>query len=198
MVCVAGPAMGVGASTREKVLAILSSKAGAVLDADALTSFAENPAELFAALRPDDVLTPHGGEFARLFPDEMKTGGKLEAVRAASKKAGCVIVLKGADTVIAAPDGRALINTNAPPDLATAGSGDVLAGFIAGLKAQGVDGFAAAGQGVWVHGACGQVVGAGLIAEDLPQAVPSVLRQLFSPPQQQERQAGDDSASAQQ
>ncbi len=197
-VCVAGPAMGVVASTREKVLAILSSKAGAVLDADALTSFAENPAELFAALRPDDVLTPHGGEFARLFPDELKTGGKLEAVRAASKKAGCVVVLKGADTVIAAPDGRALINTNAPPDLATAGSGDVLAGFIAGLRAQGVDGFAAAGQGVWVHGACGQVVGAGLIAEDLPQAVPSVLRQLFSPPQQQERQAGDDSAGAQQ
>jgi len=189
MVCVAGPAMGVGAQTKEKILTLLASKAGAVLDADALTSFADAPAELFAALRPDDVLTPHEGEFARLFPDEAKADGKLAMARAASKKAGCIVVLKGADTVIAAPDGRALLNANAPPDLATAGSGDVLAGFIAGLKAQGADGFAAAGQGVWVHGACGQVAGPGLIAEDLPQAVPAVLRQLFAPQQQAAREA---------
>ncbi|GJL91094.1 NAD(P)H-hydrate dehydratase [Hyphococcus sp.] len=198
MVCVAGPATGMGALTKEKILAILNSKAGAVLDADALTSFADNPTDLFAALRPGDVLTPHEGEFARLFPEETKLSGKLAMARAASEKAGCVIVLKGADTVIAAPDGRALINTNAPPDLATAGSGDVLAGFIAGLKVQGSDGFAAAGQGVWIHGACGQVVGAGLIAEDLPQAVPTVLRQLFAPPQQPERQASGGEGGAQQ
>ena len=183
---VAGPALGVGDATRAKVLAILASKAGAALDADALTSFAEEPAALFSALRPDDVLTPHTGEFARLFPEEAKLDGKLTVARAASAKAGCIIVLKGADTVIAAPDGRALINANAPPDLATAGAGDVLAGFIAGLKAQGMDGFGAAAAGVWLHGACGQAAGPGLIAEDLPRALPSVLRQLLNPPQQQQ------------
>ncbi len=207
MCVVAGPANGVGAKTKENVLAILKSKAGAVLDADALTSFSDDAPALFDALRPDDVLTPHMGEFARLFPEEIKLleggAGKLAMVRAASKKAGCVVVLKGADTVIAAPDGRALINANAPPDLATAGAGDVLAGFIAGLRAQGMDGFAAAGAGVWIHGAAGQVAGPGLIAEDLPGAVPAVLRQLFAPPQQaagqpQQPGAPDQQGAAQQ
>lgn len=194
MCVVAGPAMSVGAKTQRNVLAILNSKAGAVLDADAITSFADEPQALFSALRPDDVLTPHMGEFARLFPEEAKLDGKLAMARAAAEKAGCIIVLKGADTVIAAPPsgddgGRVLINANAPPDLATAGAGDVLAGIIAGLKAQGMDGFTAAGAGVWVHGATGQAVGPGLIAEDLPRAVPTVLRQLFAPPQQQPQQA---------
>ena len=203
MCVVAGPAMGVGEATREKILAALNGKAGAVLDADALTSFADAPAQLFSALRPDDVLTPHTGEFARLFPEEAKLEGKLAMARAASAKAGCVVVLKGADTVIAAPPnngggGRALLNANAPPDLATAGSGDVLAGFIAGLKAQGMDGFGAAAAGVWLHGACGQAAGPGLIAEDLPRALPSVLRQLFAPPQQQPREAGQQAGAAQQ
>jgi NAD(P)H-hydrate epimerase len=191
MVAVAGPAMGVGAETKGKALAVLASQAGAVLDADALTSFADDREALFAALRPDDVLTPHTGEFARLFPEAAEADGKLAMARAAAAKAGCVVVLKGADTVIAAPDGRALINANAPPDLATAGAGDVLAGFIAGLKAQGMDGFAAAAAGVWLHGACGQAAGPGLIAEDLPRAVPAVLRQLFAPPQQNHQQAGE-------
>ncbi|WP_375202479.1 NAD(P)H-hydrate dehydratase [Hyphococcus sp.] len=196
MCVIAGPANSVGEKTKENVLAILNSKAGAVLDADALTSFADDPAAVFSALRPEDVLTPHTGEFARLFPEEFKLlqegEGKLAAVRAASARAGCVVVLKGADTVIAAPPNeagaRVLINANAPPDLATAGAGDVLAGFIAGLRAQGMDGFAAAGAGVWIHGAAGQVAGPGLIAEDLPGAVPAVLRQLFAPPQQQAQQ----------
>ncbi|MEO1136893.1 MAG: NAD(P)H-hydrate dehydratase, partial [Pseudomonadota bacterium] len=186
MCVIAGPANGVGEATREKVRAALASKAGAVLDADALTSFAETPEDLFTALRPDDVLTPHFGEFAKLFPEEAKTQGKLAAVRAASAKSGAVVVLKGADTVIAAPDGRAVINSNAPPDLATAGSGDVLAGFVAGLKAQGMDGFGASAAGVWFHGACAQAIGPGLIAEDLPGAVPAVLRQLLSPRESQQ------------
>ncbi len=188
MCAIAGPAMSVGAGTKEKVLAVLASKAGAVLDADALTSFVDDREALFGALRPDDVLTPHTGEFARLFPEAAQAQGKLAMARAAAEKAGCVVVLKGADTIIAAPDGRVLINANAPPDLATAGAGDVLAGFIAGLKAQGMDGFAAAAAGVWLHGACGQAAGPGLIAEDLPRAVPAVLRQLFAPPQQTQQQ----------
>lgn len=179
--CVIGPAAGVGAATRDKTLAVLASGAGAVLDADALTSFADNRDVLFAALRPDDVLTPHEGEFARLFPDVDMTGGKLAAARAAAKTAGAVVVLKGPDTVIASPQGAAAVNVNAPPELATAGSGDVLAGFFAGLMAQGMSGFAAACAGTWFHGACGQAVGLGLIAEDLPEAVPAVLRELYAP-----------------
>lgn len=176
-----GPAAGVGAATRDKTAAILKSGAAAVLDADALTSFAEEPAKLFAMLRPGDVLTPHVGEFARLFP-ELKDAPRLEAARAASVRAKCIIVLKGADTIIASPDGAAVINTTAPFDLATAGSGDVLAGIIAGLLAQGMPGAPAAAAGVWLHGAAGQIAGPGLIAEDLPDILPRVLRQLLTPP----------------
>lgn len=186
-VAMIGPAAGVGEATREKALAILRTGAGAVLDADALTSFADNLGALFKALRSDDVLTPHTGEFARLFGET--ESGKLAAARAASKKAGAVVVLKGADTVIAAPDGRAAVNVNAPPDLATAGAGDVLAGFIAGLKAQGMAGFEAACAGAWFHGACAQAAGPGLIPEDLIAAVPPVLRSLLAPPE--ERQASE-------
>ncbi len=182
-----GPAAGVNAETKAKTLAILASSAGAVLDADALTSFEEDPQSLLAALRPDDVLTPHGGEFARLFPALLGIA-RIKAARMAAATAKCVVVLKGADTIIAGPDGRLIVNTNAPFDLATAGSGDVLAGIIAGMRAQGMPGFEAAAAGVWLHGAAGQVAGPGLIAEDLTEALPQVLRALFSPPAQKQAQ----------
>ncbi|MGD9799353.1 MAG: NAD(P)H-hydrate dehydratase, partial [Parvularculaceae bacterium] len=179
-----GPGAGVGPGTKDCVLTILNSSAGAILDADALTSFEGDAASLLAALRPDDVMTPHAGEFARLFP-ALKDKPRLEAARAAAAQAKAVIVLKGADTIIAAPDGRAIINSNAPFDLATAGAGDVLAGVIAGMRAQGMPGFEAAAAGAWLHGAAAQRIGPGLIAEDLPNALPQVMRALFAPPEPQ-------------
>lgn len=176
-----GPGCGVGVETADRVLAILMSKRACVLDADALTSFENNPNQLFDKIHSETVLTPHEGEFSRLFGLSNKkngTYGKVERARAAARHSGAVIVYKGSDTVIASPDGRAAINTNAPPDLATAGAGDVLAGLILGLLAQRMNAFDAACAGTWLHGAAASRFGPGLIAEDLAEALPAELVSL--------------------
>jgi NAD(P)H-hydrate epimerase len=200
-----GPGAGVSGATAATVLTVLASPAAAVLDADALTAFAPgesnapvravgfgfvvrgsepgpNSDGLFAAIKARQgpvVLTPHEGEFKRLFGD--LPGSKLDRTRRASELSGAVVVLKGADTVTASPDGRAAINDNAPPWLATAGAGDVLAGFVTGLLAQHMPAFDAACAAVWLHGDCATQFGPGLIAEDLPETLPQVLRGLHSP-----------------
>ena len=185
---VLGPGRGVGEPVLMETTVALAGERAVVLDADALTSFAEGPQALFEAIRArgeeaPTVLTPHEGEFARLFknlPEVTAKTSKLERARAAARVSGATVLLKGPDTVVAAPDGRAAIAENAPPYLATAGSGDVLAGFVAALLAQGMPAFEAASAAVWLHGECGAEVGPGLIAEDLPEAVPKVYRRLFT------------------
>jgi ADP-dependent NAD(P)H-hydrate dehydratase / NAD(P)H-hydrate epimerase len=178
-----GPGAGVVPATREMTLAALAAGKRTVLDADALTVFADDPAPLFAAIKSldgaDCVMTPHEGEFARLFDSMVDPAlSKLERARAAAETSGAVVLLKGSDTVVAAPDGRAAINENAPPDLATAGSGDVLAGLVLALLAQGMPAFEAAAAAAWLHGDAGRRIGPGLIAEDLIEAVPHTLAAL--------------------
>ena len=187
-----GPGLGRGADTQAVVMAVLKENRATVLDADALTRFELKPQALFDLLHENCVLTPHGGEFAKLFPDLAEklnapatTGpaySKVDATRKAAKRAGCVVLFKGADTVIAAPDGRCSVNSahydRAAPWLATAGSGDVLAGFITGLLARGFSPMQAAETAAYFHVECALEFGPGLIAEDLPEQIPAVLRRL--------------------
>ncbi len=178
-----GPGYGVDKKTYGHVLTALALGKRVCLDADALTVFRGRAGELFAAIAANAesgggaVLTPHEGEFARLFPD-LTEGSKLDRAREAARRSGGVVLIKGPDTVIASPDGRAAINANAPPDLATGGSGDVLAGLTAGLLVQEVPPFESAAIAAWIHGRAAAEFGPGLIADDLPDAVPGVLRDL--------------------
>jgi len=173
---VAGPGLGTNPRAAALIDAALASGIALVLDGDAFTHFTGDPARLAAAVRGPLVLTPHAGEFARLFGD--LPGSKIDRARAAAALTGAVVVLKGADTVIAAPDGRARINAHAAPWLATAGSGDVLAGIIAGLLASGLDAFDAACAGVWLHGDLGVRGGPGLTADAMPGMIPATLAGL--------------------
>ena len=188
-----GPGMGIDRA-RDLVPATLRDDGASrvVLDADALTAFATTPEALFDMLHGNCVLTPHGGEFARLFPDIAErlsappvkgpAWSKVDAARAAAARAGCVVLFKGADTVIAAPDGRCAISAahydRVAPWLATAGSGDVLAGFITGLLARGFAPMQAAETAAWLHVECARSFGPGLVAEDLPEQLPRVFRAL--------------------
>jgi NAD(P)H-hydrate epimerase len=173
---VIGPGNGLTQTTRERVAVATSSLASVVLDADALSAFAEAPEALIKLLTPRCVLTPHEGEFERIFPGLLKQSpNKIEAARTAALRAGAVVLLKGADTVTADPTGTTVVNTNAPQALATAGSGDVLAGIIGGLLAQGAKPFEAACAGAFWHGECGRIAGPGLIAEDLADLLPKAF-----------------------
>jgi ADP-dependent NAD(P)H-hydrate dehydratase / NAD(P)H-hydrate epimerase len=181
-----GPGAGVGEATCDLVLTALTGERAVVLDADAITSFAERPRRLGDALlarrERATILTPHEGEFSRYFhalDERTKFGSKLERARLAAQLTGAVVILKGADTVVAAADGRAAIASNAPAYLATAGAGDVLTGMAAGLLAQGMPAFEAAAAAVWLHGEAAVAVGPGLISEDLPEMLPRIYRALL-------------------
>jgi NAD(P)H-hydrate epimerase len=176
-----GPGVGIGERTKAMVLAALASNAAAVLDADAITSFANDADTLCARLRSRAApvaLTPHEGEFARLF-GPIGEGARLEAARGAAARSGAIVLLKGSDTIVASPGGRASINATSSPWLATAGTGDVLAGMVLGLLAQRMEPFAAVSAAVWMHGRAAQLFGPGLIAEDLPKTLPVVLEELM-------------------
>ena len=176
---VIGPAAGLNDMTALNLAALGRTGAAMIVDADALTVFRDRPEDLFACLDRDDVLTPHEGEFERIFPGLLAQGRETAATEAA-RRAGATVVLKGRETVIASADGRVRVNANGTPWLATAGSGDVLAGMIGGLIAQRMDSFEAASAAVWMHCDVAARFGAGLIAEDLPQGLPATLAALAS------------------
>lgn len=174
---VIGPAAGLNEATALNLAALGRTPAPLVVDADALTVFEARSPDLFDGLDPVDVLTPHEGEFERLFPGLLGQG-RTEAAIEAARRCGAHVVLKGRQTVIAAPDGRVRLNMNGTPWLATAGSGDVLAGIVGGLMAQGMESFDAASAAVWIHADAATRFGPGLTAEDLPDLIPAVLRDL--------------------
>lgn len=176
-----GPGAGSDGDVRDLVSTVLASEATAVLDAEGITAFSEAPAELFDQIkaRPaPTIMTPHEGEFKKVFPELDDEPSKLERARRAAEISGAVIILKGPDTVVAAPDSLASVSENAPPWLATAGSGDVLAGLVTGLLAQGMAAFDAAAAAVWIHGELAVAFGPGLIADDMPDLLPGVLQRL--------------------
>jgi hydroxyethylthiazole kinase-like uncharacterized protein yjeF len=173
-----GPGCGLNEATRDDSLAALKTTRPVVLDADSLSVFASDPHVLFNKIKGPCILTPHEGEFARLFPDLQ--GPRILRARAAAKRSGAIMLLKGPDSIVAAPDGRTAIATNAPFELATGGSGDVLAGIIVGLLAQGLAAFEAAMAGVWLHGQAGKLAGKGLIAEDIAEALSAVIAEISS------------------
>ncbi len=182
-----GPGLGVNETTCDLVLAALAGERAVVLDADAMTSFANAPPHLAEALKARrqqaTILTPHEDEFSRYFgalDERTKAGSKLEKARLAAQITGATVVIKGADTVVASADGRAAIAANAPAFLATAGAGDVLTGMAAGLLAQGMPAFEAACAAVWLHGEAAAAFGPGLISEDLPEMLPRVYQALLS------------------
>jgi hydroxyethylthiazole kinase-like uncharacterized protein yjeF len=175
---VVGPAAGLEEATIANIQALGSSGAVLVIDADGLSVFKGRTAELFAVLDRDDILTPHEGEFDRLFPGLLAQGREIAAVEAA-RLARATVVLKGAQTIIAAPDGRARRNENGSAWLATAGTGDVLAGMIGGLAAQRMDSFDAACAAVWIHSDAAQRFGPGLTSDDLGAVLPKALAALF-------------------
>jgi ADP-dependent NAD(P)H-hydrate dehydratase / NAD(P)H-hydrate epimerase len=171
-----GSGLPADANTRALVEAAAAAGRALVIDGGGLTAFAGGGDALGGFGRADIVLTPHEGEFARLFPN--LKGDKLQRALGAARMTGCTVVVKGADTVVASPNGSGAINADAPAWLATAGSGDVLAGLILGLLGQGMPSFEAAAAGVSLHGMAGTAFGPGLIAEDLPELIPEVLRLL--------------------
>ncbi len=180
---VLGPAGGIGERLAGQVLSAAAGSCPLVIDADALTSFEADPARLFNALEAPAILTPHEGEFARLFPDLAEAGqdgrmNKIERTRAAAERAGCVVLLKGPDTVIAEPGRTPAVNLHADPALATAGSGDALAGLIGAALAQGMAPFEAACLMSWVHGEAGRLMGPGATAETLLSRLPEALHAL--------------------
>ena len=170
-----GPGAGVSDDTRSQSLKLLDTNCPVVLDADALTTFQGELSLLSSYLHANCVLTPHEGEFKRLFS---LTDDRVLSAQQAAKVCGAIVVLKGSETVVTAPNGQTMVNNNAPPTLATGGAGDVLAGMIAGLIAQGMPAFEAASAAVWIHGEAAKLFGLGLIAEDLPRLLPKVLKTL--------------------
>jgi NAD(P)H-hydrate epimerase len=176
-----GSGAGVSKKTKDFVLAALAENKPLVLDADAISVFSDSPNLLFSAIKSPCIMTPHEGEFKRLFGRLVEEGDSKSArAKKAAKLSGAVVVLKGFNTVIAAPDGRSAINNNATPYLASAGTGDALAGICVGLLAQGMPAFEAACAGIWLHAEAASRFGAGLIAEDIAELLPEILRRLAS------------------